>query len=186
MVTTSLPRILTHFTRDEIHKVSEEIITSAKDRLISILKDKVVNAFPVGWFIRSDPTNSRAVCLTETSLFHIESHAQAYSYYGIVFTKKYIMESHLGNPVFYMRRDQIKSQNNWNDQLKPFVDDYRRGGFKDWDEVMGEREWRVPKNLGFEYDHVTMVLAPYEEIPDLRDMFPDIKVWFPANWFPHI
>jgi hypothetical protein len=179
-----ITKILTHFTKDRIDEKKQSI--PAKDNFISILDQSTIFGQSVGWYIYTDKNKCKAVCLTETSLFDIRKHVEKYSSYGLVFPKKYIMDTHKGNPVFYMTNQLIRGGDPWIDQVKPFIDDYTRGGFQNWDEVMGEREWRVPGDLKFDHKEVAMALVPPSEVNFFKNKYPNISIWFPVDWFSHI
>lgn len=168
--------ILTHFTKNTQ-------AGDAKQNLESILQG-TIRATPNGWFKHIDKQNSKCVCFTEISLHNIEAHVREYSMYGIVFPKEYIIETHGGNPIFYMTGDMTRRQT-WDDSLKPFVDDYTRGGWAEkW--VFHEKEWRVPHDVSFSHSNALMVLVPSTDLDYFRQKFPNIRTFFPTEWFGYL
>jgi hypothetical protein len=139
---------------------------TVRERLISMLGDKNIIASTMSW------TASHAVCFTECPWSSLIEHTSVYSPYGIGFSKQSIF-SRNGSPVYYVRADQYKKQQ-WHDHLKafatPFWPTYRSQSqnnkveFPDCD-FSHEREWRVPHDLPFEYEHIEFInLNTYEDM----------------------
>jgi hypothetical protein len=76
---------------------------SAKDKLISILNDRLIQPSVMPW------THANAICFTECPWSSLVSHTKNYSSYGIGFSKAFIYGHH-GGPVFYIRPDQLKNK----------------------------------------------------------------------------
>lgn len=174
---------LVHFTsnRQPVGKEDPDnpVLGKAKgyafSRLISMLKDKEIIASTMPW------TNSHAVCFTECPWTSLIDHTDAYSPYGIGFSKQLIF-SRNGAPVYYVRADQFEKQQ-WHEHLKAFVTPfwpiYRPKSINSKKEFptcdyTHEREWRIPHNFHFEYDHIEfIVLDNYKDMAkfpkDLKD-----------------
>lgn len=134
---------------------------SALDRLVKILQEKKINATNMNW------TDQRAVCFTECPWGSLLRHAENYSSYGIGFSKKLVF-SRGGNPVIYANPHMFESQH-WDEKVYPFVTPFvpayapqtvknRRpfnGRIVDYSH---EREWRVPKNFGFQYSYIKFIV----------------------------
>jgi len=135
----------------------------AKERLMSILRDRIIHASPMPFL----PTDRRAVCFTECIWEGLNRLAEQYSAYGVVFSKRLIFDSG-GGPALYLRgdtlvaiRDQIPRE------LHPFIAPFdpesklKPNVRLDW---LHEREWRLPDSLSFTYAAVEYVLV--ESIED--------------------
>lgn len=142
---------------------------SALEKLISILKNKMINATIMPW------TFVPAVCFTECPWSSFIAHTQAYSPYGIGFSKAFIYSRH-GGPVFYMRPDHFKRQKVQKFDkyvlpfITPFAPKYRPKQMENATimktvDYTHEREWRVPHDLLFEYDQIEfIILEKYEDL----------------------
>ena len=144
---------------------------SALERLISILEARKIHAFELPW------TNRKAVCFTECPWGSLLRHAQAYSPYGIGFTKK-LVYSRKGNPVIYANPDMFQSEK-WDKNVYPFVTPflptYAPDSIKNRHPFNGkavdythEREWRVAKDFPFQYSYSTYDQV-YDYALDLRN-----------------
>jgi len=139
---------------------------SAYERLIAMLESRTIRATNMPWSHRP------CVCFTECVWGSLLDHAQAYSCYGVGFHTQVLFREG-GAPVFYMRQDFYKAQHDaggFHDDLWPFVtpfvpdyapedhvEEYRAGrGPIDYSH---EREWRVPKDMPFEYADVSFVIV---------------------------
>lgn len=166
-------RYLAHFTKCS----SRESKRSAKDVFKKILSEKMIEAHTVPW------TKGPAVCFTECPWASMTDHAKKYSSYGIGFTKEYIYRRG-GNPVFYVR-PEIYSKQEWDDSIinyfTPFVPKYalettkaeiKRNGFgHDYLDYSHEREWRLLKNLDFDYADISfLVVDKAEEIEEIVEV----------------
>lgn len=158
---------LAHFTKDE-HEFDEINIShtdpnpiSAIGRLVSILQSKKIYASELPW------TGRKAVCFTECPWGSLIRHAEAYSPYGIGFTKKFIY-SRGGNPVIYANPRMFDAQY-WEDSIypfvTPFVPSYASDSIKRLKPFNGrtvdyshEREWRTSKDLLFQYNNIVFVV----------------------------
>jgi len=141
---------------------------SAREKLVSILKEKKIRANKVAW------TDQSVVCFTECPWSSLLRHAKAYSPYGIGFTKK-LVYSRNGNPVFYVS-PSLYEKENWNASVYPFVTPfvpaYAADNVKNRKPFYGkpvdyshEREWRVAKDFPFQYTYVRFViLDKYEDL----------------------
>lgn len=167
---------LAHFTKnsnpcidDENNSASAWKDMSAKDRLISILNEKIIHSSIMPW------TYANAVCFTECPWSSLISHTKNYSPYGIGFNKSFVYSRH-GGPVFYIRPDHFKKQikNSSFDKhvwpfITPFSPTYRpkhmKGNYFQTVDYSHEREWRVPHDLPFEYSDVKFII-----LNDYHDM----------------
>ncbi|WP_199901446.1 abortive infection system antitoxin AbiGi family protein [Neisseria animaloris] len=175
---------LAHFTTDrkpcsqaKNNATAHVIKMSAQKRLVNILRSKKILASRLPW-------NSRdAVCLTECPWESLLDHAKRYSSYGIGFNKPFVFGAG-GGPAYYVRADHYQNQK-WDDNVHTFVTPfwpaYRPQKLKN-NQILNnknidyshEREWRVPHDLAFEYDHIEfIILNTYEDMAkfpkDLKD-----------------
>jgi hypothetical protein len=133
--------------------------TSARDRLINILKMRVIYASPMPFL----PTEQRAVCFTECIWEGLTSLADSYSPYGIVFSKRLIFDAG-GGPALYLRGDLLQAfGGDIPEQLHAFIAPFdpdgknvKSGVRLDW---LHEREWRLGEALKFDYADITHVLV---------------------------
>ena len=173
-------KYLVHFTTDrnpcsddKNNPTNEYIGLSAKDKLISILEEKVIKASNMPW------TGCHAVCFTECPWSSLIDHTNRYSSYGIGFDKAYVF-SRNGSPVYYVRTDQYDKQE-WHHHIKPFITpfcpSYAPKRIKDEYRICDythEREWRVPHDLHFEYKHIKfIILNNYEDMAQFPKEFKD-------------
>lgn len=166
-------RYLAHFTSSraplsdiETNPGNAYKTLSAKERLINILDMKKITATCMTW------TGCHAVCFTECPWASLLDHTERYSTYAIGFEKSFIFSRH-GSPVFYVRADQFDKQE-WHEHIKPFVTPFwpsyrpktlnKKVIFQTCD-YSHEREWRVPHDLPFEYEHISFVI-----LNDYNDM----------------
>jgi hypothetical protein len=167
---------LAHFTTDRPPVVSNEprnptndvTGTSAYERLISIVQSKMIRASLLPWAKRN------AVCFTECPWASLIDHADAYSPYGIGFTKRDVFADG-GGPVYYVRPDHWDKQT-WDPHLRtfatPFSPKYRPTALQDDKYLYGktidyshEREWRVPHDFTFDYRDISFVVVKtYEDM----------------------
>lgn len=170
---------LAHFTKNgknydgSIGPHAELAEMSALERLINILKSRSIIACELPW------TNQKAVCFTECPWGSLLRHAEAYSPYGIGFTKK-LVYSRGGNPVIYANPDMFHSQK-WDKDVypfvTPFVPHYAAESIKNLSPFNGkavdythEREWRVAKNFPFRYNYIAfVVLKSYSELVQIPE-----------------
>lgn len=149
---------------------------SARDKLVAILKERKIRSSKVPW------TNQSVVCFTECPWSSLLRHAQAYSPYGIGFTKK-LVYSRKGNPVFYVN-PYIYQKEDWDADVYPFVTPfvplYASDNIKKQQPFNGksidyshEREWRVVKDFPFQYQNIRFVIL--DNIQDLEYIPEDIK-----------
>ena len=175
-------KYLVHFTTDrepvssaDDNHANAYTQIGAKDRLISILESKKINASKMPW------TGCRAVCFTECPWSSLIDPTEKYSSYGIGFEKSFIF-SRNGSPVYYVRADQYEKQW-WHDHLKPFVTPfwpvYTPSKIKEkinfpLCDFTHEREWRVPHDLPFEYDNIAfIILKNYTDMAQFPKAFKD-------------
>lgn len=142
---------------------------SAKERLLSILTNKIIYASPMPFL----PNNSEAVCFTECIWDALISLADRYSPYGIVFSKQLVFEKG-GGPALYIRGDSLSTiQSNMPSCIEPLVVPFDPDGILahgvhlNW---VHEREWRLPTALEFEYSDIQYVI-----VANIRDAFDIIQ-----------
>ncbi len=173
--------LVVHFTKSH-RMVREDLIVDgdrlfayrraeAKERLISILTDRIIHASPMPFLA----TNPRAVCFTECIWESLTSLVGQYSSYGIVFGKRLIFDLG-GGPALYLRGDSLVEIGNQIPQtLHPFIAPFdpeariRAGVPLDW---LHEREWRLPHSLEFTYADVEYVLV--ESIQEATELVHEI------------
>lgn len=171
---------LAHFTKDgknydpnaDVNATTIDQM-SALDRLIALLNNKKISAFPLPW------TKKPAVCFTECPWGSLIRHAENYSCYGIGFTKKFVY-SRKGNPVIYANPEMFHNQK-WDEKIfpfiTPFVPIYASQAVKNKHPFNGnpvdfshEREWRVAKDFTFQYSNIAFVILKsvrdLEHIPE--------------------
>ncbi len=157
--------------RDELVVAGDPLFdhrqTSARDKLLSILTNKVIYSSPMNFI----PTERRAVCFTECIWEGLRRLADNYSSYGVVFSKRLIFDSG-GGPALYLRGDVLAALGaKIPEELHPFIAPFdpegvgTRGVRNDW---LQEREWRLPESLSFDYADIEYVLV--ESIKDATDI----------------
>ena len=149
--------------------------SSARDRLLGILKNRTIYASPMPFL----PTECRAVCFSECIWDGLTGLAAKYSPYGVVFSKRLIFDSG-GGPALYLRGDALLATG---DQIPPLLHPFiapfdpeavlKPGVRLDW---LHEREWRVPASLSFGYADIQYVLV--ESIDDARSVVHEIGAQF--------
>ena len=129
----------------------------AIDRLINILVTKTIYASPMPFV-----EDFSAVCFTECVWDSLMTHADRYSSYGVVFSKRTVFQAG-GGPALYVRGDILQSQLSvLPDALKAFVVPFDPSAVlqphvpQDW---IHEREWRLPGPISFDYADVNYVLV---------------------------
>jgi len=162
--------LVVHFTKEPDRRmVREDLIneshplfcyrrSTALQRLVSILESKKIYASPMPFL----PHNCEAVCFTECIWDALVGHAERYSPYGVVFSKRLIFEKG-GGPALYIRGDSLSAIGNGiPPNLEPLVAPFdpqsvlMPGVQLDW---LHEREWRLPDSLTFEYSDVEYVIV---------------------------
>jgi len=185
---------LVHFTKDGefCNKEQDKTIIgyknmTAKERLLSILKDKKISASRMPW------TNTQGVCFTECPWSSLIAHAQCYSPYGIGFKKSYIF-SQKGAPIFYLRsnlfermKKEMESKQSatvkemWT-FISPFSPKYGTDYTKQFIKVDGkrmivdythEREWRCPKDFSYQYSDIEFIIV--KQFSDIIDIPQEVK-----------
>jgi hypothetical protein len=169
--------LLVHFTKGR-RMVMEELIeeghalfghraSTARDKLVSILELRTIHASPMPFL----PNNPPAVCFTECVWEALIGHAEQYSPYGVVFSKRLIFESG-GGPALYVRGDSLRAIGDEVPlSLEPLIAPFdpeallEAGVRLDW---LHEREWRLPGSLTFEYSDVEYVIV--DSIEDARQV----------------
>ena len=179
---------LAHFTKNGKEYNPEQDRTnlsidqmSAFERLINILKEKKIHTTNMPW------TNKKAVCFTECPWGSLLRHAENYSPYGIGFKKRFIYNRN-GNPVIYANPNMFNEEE-WGPHVLPFVTPFVpyyasekiknqepfNGKFLDYSH---EREWRVIRDLSFQYNNIQFVILgkveDLEQIPE--EIIKDIGI----------
>jgi hypothetical protein len=187
-----------HFTKDGPLLAGNEATAtqksveglSALDRITVILTSRKILATPMAW------TGADAVALTECPWGSLLRHAEAYSPYGIGFSKPHLFAAG-GGPAFYIRPHQMNAQHEYYRQatgqkhrgfdrsvfpfLTPFAPGYMPLKYrqKHWVgknvvDYSHEREWRVPHDFTFDYDEVEfVVLERYEDLAQMDKQLKD-------------
>jgi len=173
--------LVVHFTRDR-RFASPELVAeghpaykfkdlSAIDRILSILRTKTIFATPMPFL----PKHAPAVCFTECIWDALTHLAVRYSPYGIVFSKRLIFDSG-GGPALYMRGDVL--QKLWDslpESIEPFIAPFDPAAVLKKSvplDFLAEREWRLPKDLTFEYYDIEYVIV--RTIEDARNIVHQI------------
>ncbi len=154
---------------DESHPLFAYKSKPAIERLINILESTTIHASPMPFL----PSNREAVCFTECIWDALISHAERYSPYGVVFSKRLIFEKG-GGPALYIRGDiQKLIEQNIPMEIVPFLAPFDPDGVMnppiklDW---LHEREWRLPASLEFKYSDIQYVI-----VANIRDAFDIIQ-----------
>lgn len=173
---------LAHFTTDrkpvsldQDNPAKAFVELSAYERLKNILYAKKIVASSMPW------TGCHAVCFTECPWASLLDHTKNYTPYGIGFDKNFIF-SRNGSPVFYVRADQYDKQE-WHPHIKafvtPFWPSYRprslsnKVNLKTTCDYTHEREWRIPYDLPFEYQHIKFIIL--NSYKDMAEFPKDLK-----------
>lgn len=176
-------QFLVHFTSDRQPCSSKTTINvdkfaemNAYDKLLSILEKKKICASLMPW------TGSQAVCFTECPWSSLIEHTTNYSPYGIGFKKAFVFSKH-GGPVYYIRADEYKKQENWHEHIKPFLTPFSPAyAPKQVKECLDnklcdythEREWRVPHDFPFVLGNVSfIILNTYEDMAQFPKEYKD-------------
>ena len=130
--------------------------SSAKEKLLSILKSKSIRSSP----LPDLPNKPEAACFSETVWGSIRNLTGNFSSYGIGFNKKVIFEKG-GGPVLYARGDIIQALSpSIPPKLEPFVKPFDPlGEWLEESNFLYEREWRVPGTFGFEFSDIQFILV---------------------------
>lgn len=173
--------LLVHFTKGR-RMVMDELIgaghplfghrgSSAREKLVNILESRTIHASPMPFL----PNNPPAVCFTECVWDALIGHAERYSPYGVVFSKRLVFERG-GGPALYIRGDSLRAiGNNVPPALEALIAPFDPEGALepgvrlDW---LHEREWRVPGSLTFEYSDVEYVIV--DSMEDARQVVHQI------------
>lgn len=161
---------------------------SARDRLVSILKQRTIKSSTLPWVKRE------AVCFTECIWGSLLAHAKKYSPYGIGFSKEHIF-NHGGNPIFYVRPKLYENQK-WNEDVhiftSPFLPEYSNEKMRSTPnarrvDYTHEREWRIPNELQFEYSDIEfIILKSHKDLPfipsTIRTLIGERKFIFMENY----
>ncbi|MCX6344227.1 MAG: terminase [Armatimonadetes bacterium] len=181
-----------HFTKDADpcgnkdcldNNAAKAISGNAYERLISILKSQKIHATPMPW------TGAQAVAFTECPWWSMLHHAEAYSPYGVGFTKPHLFAAG-GGPAIYLRPDLYNIQGEFVHKdhpelhgfhsavhafITPFAPPYAPKKIRDdhWNrghiDYSHEREWRVPHDFTFDYDEVQFVVVKtYEDMAKIE------------------
>ena len=166
-VTADYSPLLVHFTAqrkmmmpvDDLHPLAAHRQSSAKDKLLSVLRLRTIYASPMP-HLAAKP---EAVCFTECIWDGlVELSDVSYSPYGVVLRKKLIHDRG-GGPALYVRGDSIVAFGaRIPDELAPMIAPFdpdahlQRNVPLDW---IHEREWRLPRSLEFEHSDLIHVLV---------------------------
>jgi hypothetical protein len=152
--------------------------------LINILDERTIRASrtPQVQHVHPSPVS---VCFSECIPRSIRLHAHRYSSYGLVFLKPYIFNNG-GGPVWYINVNELnyltrapQQRDRWendDEQNRPYIPNQFVPFFvplapEGTDVVMGngrhinwsiEREWRIPGNLNFEFDHIIRIYVEHD------------------------
>jgi len=169
-----------HFTKDRIPNDARRldsshpsiIATSARDRLISILRTRCILATPMPWTARN------AVAFTECPWGSLIDHTRRYSAYGFGFAKARVFAAG-GGPAIYLRQDLLEKQQEYHHKsdtkqtgfhphlwsfVTPFVPGYAPQSHleKYWKreypiDFSHEREWRVPMIFHLSFHRLSLL-----------------------------
>lgn len=160
--------LLAHFTKDraivrsdlidDAHPLYAFKDSGALDRLVGILRSKTLHASPMPYL----PNSPSAACFTECVWKALVRHADSYSAYGVVFSKRLVHEQG-GGPALYLRGDILQELGSAIPaSIEPFVAPFDPDGILEHGtsiEFLHEREWRLPKSLTFDYSDVEYIIV---------------------------
>lgn len=161
---------VTHFTRAI---GTPEGLLDPGEVLERILRDRRILARPVGDRCAGGGRDAEAVCFTEAPLLGlIVPTAPRSAAHGIGFDKRFVY-AHGGMPVIYLRRDRLDATGTppVDPSLYPFVKPFEI----ELDNPTYEREWRVPRDLPFEFSDVGYLIVPRKDRERFRRQFPEIE-----------
>lgn len=143
------------------------------EEFISIYKDRRIHAASTGLYIKRNPGESKAVCLTETTMPNWDELKATHGQYGFIFRKRDIIGLN-GAPAIYLPQAVIDSmkakgellpQTLWPYLTKLKLPSPESAGKHDF---MHEREWRVPQDISF--DDVTPYAITFSKSrPEIKD-----------------
>jgi hypothetical protein len=160
--------LVVHFTKDRQMAMGTRLETThplyafrdatAKNRLLNILQTRVIHASPMPILV----DHPNAVCFSECIWGGLNSLADQYSPYAVVFSKRLIFEKG-GGPALYIRGDTLQNlAGNIPESIKPLISPFdpeavlTPGVPSDW---LHEREWRLSCSLDFEYSDIQYVIV---------------------------
>ena len=145
--------------------------STAKERLLSILRSKAIYASPMPWI----PRNAKAVCFTECVWDSLRHLTERYSSFGIVVNKRLLFKGG-GGPALYVRGDVMKKLGSAvPGELEPYIAPFDPDGVIKAGmslDYLREREWRLPSDLCFEYADLEHVLVG--SVEDAMDVVREI------------
>lgn len=167
---------VTHLTKEA--KIDGKDL-SALEVLVKILKDKKLKGSTTesGFIVGS----RRAVCFQETPLYSLSENIiyeeeleeksknpkVRYRPFGLSFDKQYIYEKG-GRPVIYDKtreaKEYLPSNQYWRIVPYDLSDDDK---IIDWTH---EREWRVPDNVKFTLNMISVIVESYDDYKELKQM----------------
>lgn len=150
------------------HLIRSDNADNAFEILQKILREKMVKASTTGYYNRVSGTKS--VCLTELTTKGLLQHSKIYSPFGLGFLKGWIFKIG-GGPALYVREDLIKGKT-IPDEIKPFINKINLDSF----DYHHEREWRVPHDINFDYQEITVIYAPVKYHQLIKDEFKDLNL----------
>jgi hypothetical protein len=172
--------LVVHFTKDKKfvrndlvsdgHALHDLGSLTARERLLSILKTKIIHTSPMPFL----PNNAQAVCFTECIWDSLTLLSTRYSSYGVVVNKRLIFKNG-GGPALYVRGDTLKKWTTIPAALEPLITPFdpegviKPGVILDF---LDEREWRLPCDLCFEYSDLEYVIVG--SIKDAVDIVHEI------------
>lgn len=170
--------LLGYMGHEDWHDMSEYVV-HLTDRygIQGVFGTGAIEAGAATGVVRNRPElgdSQMSVCLSEIPLGHLDRLAERHGAYGVGFAKRFI-ESRGGQMVTYLRKDTpgamrfqavvtaaMRGSIDPNDPLWNITQFYDNPGEYghtryefDW-----EREWRVPQQLQFSENEVTLLLAP--------------------------
>lgn len=148
------------------HFIKGNDTDSSCSRLIQIVKDQTIESNSTGYFTWRYPDYSKAVCFTEGKVDALACHASRYSNFGIAFEKEWLIENFSAAPAIYIQENLIRNIKEEIPQaLYPFVNKLSLGAF----DFHHEREWRVPCDIKFTLENLSMIFASLEFHERIRE-----------------
>lgn len=137
---------------------------SAKERFINLIKDRVINANPKGFYankVKNDnnhPVEIKSVSLAYCKQDEVSKHFDARaSEYGIVFFHDFLQQNGM-IPVRYINEEDEESI-----RRLVFNDAFALEAFGKNYDMRWENEWRINHDVIFEVEDVAFIIVPDDE-----------------------
>jgi hypothetical protein len=143
------------------------------EEFVAIYKDRCIRASSTGLYNKRNPSDTKAVCLTEATVENWQEIKDVYGEYGFVFRKSEVIGLN-GAPVITLPQSVIDAMKAKNEAIPktlwPYLTKLSLPASRSQKKVdhLHEREWRMPSDMRF--DDIT----PYAVVfPKYRPGIPD-------------